>query len=87
MAIRWNRLYERGYGSYFWFVSPWYTMPSGLEARRVAARAELSKSLRALRCVARLVAVEGGSTQDRELGLAMLEDIDRAEKALEIMTP
>ena len=61
-------------------------MPTGPEAQRVAARDELSNSLQALRCAALLVTVEGTSIRDRELGVAMLEDIDRAEKALGIVT-
>lgn len=61
-------------------------MPRGPEAQLVAAGAELSRSLRALRCAALLITVEGASTRDRELGLVMLEDIDRAEKALGIVT-
>jgi len=60
-------------------------MPHGLDAQRAAATDALSKSLRALRCAAILIAVESCAIRERELGIAMLADIDRGERALEVL--
>lgn len=62
-------------------MSPWFQMPSGPEARRAAAAAQLAHSLRAVRCAATLLVVGAQSERDRGLATAMLREIKAAERA------
>ncbi len=56
-------------------------MPTGPDAKRAAAAAQLANSLNAVRCAATLLVVGARSERDRGLGTAMLREIREAERA------
>ena len=60
----------------------WYQMPTGREATRAAAVAELRSCLAAVRCVATLLCRNDRSDKGQELARMLLRQLRRAERVM-----
>lgn len=60
----------------------WYQMPTGRDATREAAVAELRSCLAAVRCVATLIRRNDGSVERQELARMLLRQLRRAERVV-----
>ena len=65
---------------------PWFTMPTGHDARRRAAAAEVEAALAAMKCAMRLLQGCAGVRQC-ELVAVMAAELARAEAALRKLHP
>lgn len=63
-------------------VSPTYRMPDPVTRRREAAMSEVRHALAATRCAARLAGLANRKLAVRELLLNVIEQADRAERAV-----
>jgi len=68
-------------------MTPWFMMPAGVEARRLAAATEAYAALGAVRCAVRLLEATASPGRERLLLVLIQQTLARAERALSKVIP
>ena len=66
-------------------MAPWFTMPTGSEARRLAASTELNAAVSAIRCALTLLAGSVRGPRDRQLLSVIHDELSQIRDAAETL--